>query len=102
MTSEQTNLSVCANQLCGMSGTIPSWIQLLSSQEHDGAADPAGISQPPKPHSLKVSSSHFSVRWGTWHFGERPDGKTIRPHAKADGYMSTFFSSLCSQTHVKD
>ena len=39
------------------------------------------------------------------HFGERPDGRRISPHAKTelmDGHMSTYFSSLCSQTLIED
>ena len=66
MTSEQTNLSVCANQLCGVYGTIPSWIQLLPSLEQDAPRGPAEISQPPKLHLPKVSSSHFTVTCDTW------------------------------------
>lgn len=39
------------------------------------------------------------------HFGERPDGRRISPHAKTElmnGHMSTYFSSLCSQTLIED
>lgn len=39
------------------------------------------------------------------HFGESPDGKRISLHAKIelmDGYSSTDFCSLCSQTLKED
>ena len=65
MTSECTNLSVCANQLCGMSGTTPSFVQLLPGQGQDGPGDPTEASQPPKLHLPKAFSSHFSVTYDT-------------------------------------
>lgn len=39
------------------------------------------------------------------HFGESPDGRRISLHAKIelmDGHTSTDFSSLCSQTLIRD